>query len=373
MEYRKFKDGLDISLLGFGTMRFPVDGEDLANINVEKTYEMLDHAFENGVNYFDTAYMYHNHASEAFLGKALARYSRKDFYLATKLPPWSLEKKEDMQRMFDGQLKRCGVDCFDFYLLHCITRSTLPIFERLGAYEFLREQQKKGKLRYLGFSIHDSAALMKEVLEKYEFDFGQIQLNYLDWDQLDSKGLYETLYSRKIPAIIMEPVRGGSLANLPERSAQMLLNASPERSQASWAMRFAGELPGVLTVLSGMSTLEQVKDNIATYTNLSPLTSSEHEIIRQAVEIYRKNAAIPCTTCNYCMPCPVGVNIPESFGVYNMFKNTGNRARFNIEYTHVGKGSQPEDCTSCGACLTRCPQQIDIPKEMEKIAQAYNG
>ena len=372
MELRKFKDGLNISPLGFGAMRFPIDEDKPSNINVEKSCEMLDYAFEHGVNYFDTAYMYHDYASEAFVGKALARYPREKFYLATKLPPWNIDKKEDLQRLFDGQLSRCGVDYFDFYLLHCVTRSTLPTFEKFGAYEFLREQQKKGKLRYLGFSIHDNVMLMDELLEKYEFDFGQIQLNYLDWDQLNSKGLYEALYRRKIPAIIMEPVRGGVLANLPGESAKILHSADPQHSQASWAMRFAGELPGVLTVLSGMSTLEQVKDNIATYTDLVPLTSGEREVINRAVEAYRKNTAIPCTVCGYCMPCPVGVNIPQSLGIYNSLKNGGNIDDFCMEYVHIGKGSQPKDCTSCGTCLARCPQQIDIPKWMEEIAQVYN-
>jgi len=352
-------------------MRFPTDGGNSANISVEKSYEMLDYAFEHGVNYFDTAYMYHDYASEAFTGKALTRYPRDKFYLATKLPPWNIEKKEDLQRLFDQQLKNCQVDYFDFYLMHCITRSTLPMFEKYDAYEFLREQQKKGKLRYLGFSIHDSTALMEELLEKYEFEFGQIQLNYLDWDQLDSKGLYEALHRRNIPAIIMEPVRGGTLASLPPESAEILRSADPQRSQASWAMRYAGELPGVLTVLSGMSTLEQVKDNVANYTNFAPLTSSEHEVIRRAVEAYRKNSAIPCTACGYCMPCPVGVDIPESLGLYNLFKNGGDEDQFKIEYVHIGEGSQPEDCTSCGACLTLCPQHIDIPGWMDEIAQIY--
>ena len=361
MELRKFKDGPDISLLGFGTMRLPVDDGKPANINVEKSFEMFDYAFEHGVNYFDTAHMYHDYASEEFTGKALARYPREDFYLATKLPPWYIEKKEDLQRLFDGQLKKCGVDYFDFYLMHCITRSTLPMFEKYDAYDFLRDQQKKGKLRYLGFSIHDGAELMEKILGKYEFEFGQIQLNYLDWDQLDSRGMYEALSRRNIPAIIMEPIRGGTLANLPPETAKILEQANPQRSQASWAMRYAGELPGVLTVLSGMSTLEQVKDNVATYTNFAPLTAGEHEVIRQTVETYRKNATVPCTACGYCMPCPVGVDIPQSLGAYNAFKTSGDQIGFGNEYVHIGKGSQPEDCTGCGVCLPLCPQQIDIP------------
>jgi len=352
-------------------MRLPVSAGKVTDINVETAFEMFDYAFERGVNYFDTAYMYHDGAAEAFVGKALARYPRDKFYLATKLPPWNIQKESDLQRLFDGQLKKCGVDFFDFYLMHCITRGTLPMFEKFGAYEFLREQQKKGKLRYLGFSHHDSTELFEQVLEKYEFDFSQIQLNYLDSDQLDSKGLYNALGRRNIPTIIMEPVRGGLLANLPPESAEILKSAAPERSQASWAMRFAGELPGVLTVLSGMSTLEQVKDNVATYTDFTALSDAEHQTISRAVEAYRKNTAIPCTACGYCMPCPVGVDIPESFGFYNILQINGNMDQFYNDYELGGKGSQPEDCTGCGACIDRCPQRLDIPKLMAEIVRTH--
>ena len=358
---------LPISLLGFGTMRLPVIGDNMAAIDEEKALAMIDLAYQNGVNYFDTAYMYHDHASEAFTGKALARYPRESFYLATKMPPWNIQKREDLQRIFDGQLKKCGVEYFDYYLMHCVTRATLPTFEKFEVYTFLREQQKAGKIGKVGLSLHDNVEVLEQALDLWAVDFAQIQVNYLDWEPLNSKGLYETLRARDIPIIVMEPVRGGNLATLTPESLQILTDAAHGRSAASWAMRFVGELPGVVTVLSGMSTLAQVEDNLATYTDFSPLSEEEHAVIRKAVEVYRQSAAIPCTACKYCLPCPAGVNIPLSVSLYNFFQRDNNAERFLIEYAHLGKGARPSDCTLCGACLPLCPQHLDIPGWMGKI------
>lgn len=372
MEKRRFAKGnFDVSLLGFGTMRLPHAQGKPAEILTKEATAMYDHAYESGVNYFDTAYMYHDNASESFTGKTLKRYPRDSFYLATKLPPWYIEKQSDLERIFDEQLRNCQVDYFDFYLLHCFTRTTFLTFEKYGAHEFLLEQKKKGKLRYYGFSIHDNVELMEKVLNRWDFDFAQIQLNYLDWDVINSKGLYNSLEKRGIPAIIMEPVRGGTLAKLPEASAKVLTDFAPEKSIASWAMRYAADLPGVLTVLSGMSNINQVKDNIATYNSFAPLSADERKTIDTAVEIYRKNSTIPCTTCGYCMPCPVGVNIPESFGIYNIMKNGGDQVSFTNEYRNIGSGSRPDDCTNCRVCLSHCPQHIKIPEMLKEVAQVY--
>ena len=204
---------LPVSLLGFGTMRLPVIGGNMAAIDEKAALAMFDLAYQNGVNYFDTAYMYHDHASEAFTGKALARYPRESFYLATKMPPWNIQKREDLQRIFDGQLKKCGVEHFDYYLMHCVTRATLPTFERFEVYAFLREQQKKGKIGKVGLSLHDNVSVLKQAFDLWEVDFAQIQVNYLDWEPLDSKGLYETLRAREIPVIVMEPVPDGIYYN----------------------------------------------------------------------------------------------------------------------------------------------------------------
>lgn len=371
VEYRSFGGGkLPVSLLGFGVMRLPVIGDNPAAIDEPKALEMIDYAYQNGVNYFDTAYIYHEQASEGFIGKAIARYPRDKVYLATKMPPWNLEEQEDVARIFNEQLSRCGVDYFDFYLMHSITRATMPVFEKFGVYEFLREQQKLGKIRHLGFSLHDDEVVFTRALDQWPVEFVQLQINYLDWESMNAKGLYEIAASRGIPVVVMEPVRGGALAALPPKCAQVLGEVSPSRSVASWGMRFAGALPGVMTVLSGMSTIEQIADNLASYTDFAPLSEAEREALDKVIAIYRQNAPAPCTACRYCMPCPVGVNIPAGFGAYNFCKNTGNTEFFKIEYSNIGDGSRPDDCTGCGVCLEKCPQRLDIPEWMNKIAQA---
>jgi len=374
MQLRNFTEaGPALSLLGFGTMRLPVKGKNQSDIDEEKALEMIDCAYESGVNYFDTAHMYHDQASEPFIGKALSRYRRETFHLATKMPPWNLKSKGDAERVFDGQLKKCGVDYFDFYLMHCITRETFPTFEKYGVYEFLLEQQKKGKLRRLGFSLHDNNELLKQVVAKWDFQFALMQMNYFDWDGQNAKELHQTLAGRNIPIFVMEPVRGGMLASLSPESAKVLQEADPTHSIASWAMRFAAGLPGVVTVLSGMTTLDQVKDNVATYKNFTPLTPTEQEAIVKAVDIYRKSGAVPCTACRYCVPCPVGVDIPHAFAVYNAFKKQGSAGTFRMHYEMIGDGSLPENCTSCGQCLPLCPQHLDIPALMGQIAKAYEN
>ena len=374
MQLRNFAGaGEQLSLLAFGVMRMPVKDEKLSDIDEQKALQMIDHAYKNGVNYFDTAHLYHDGASQAFIGKALSGYPRESFYLATKMPPWLLEKEGDAQRIFDEQLRSCGVDYFDFYLMHCINRQTMPMYEKFGVYEFLLEQRKKGKLRRLGFSLHDNNEVLEQILNKWDFEFAYIQLNYLDWDGQNAKGLYQTLADRGIPVLAMEPVRGGVLADPSTGSAKVLQGAAPERSVASWGMRFAADLPGVVSVLSGMSTLEQVEDNLATFKNFAPLTPAERETIRQAADAYRKSNAAPCTACRYCMPCPVGVDIPHSFTAYNAFKSSGNKDFFAMHYRHIGQGNQPEDCTGCGHCVPLCPQHLDIPQWMDKIAKAHEA
>ena len=371
MQYRPFADTASrMSLLGFGTMRLPVIGEKQSDIDEQKALQMIDYAYENGVNYFDTAHVYHGGNSETFIGKALGRYRRESYNLSTKMPPWQIKKESDVQKIFDGQLRKCGVDYFDYYLMHCIDRETMPTFEKFGIYDFLRGQQKKGKLRHLGFSMHDNVEMLEKILGKWEMEFALMQINYLDWDGQNAKGLYQTATGRGLPVFVMEPVRGGTLAALCPDSAEILRKAAPERSIASWALRFAAGLPGVVSILSGMSTIEQVKDNVATCRDFTPLTPAEREVLERAVETYRKKATVPCTACRYCVPCPAGVDIPHAFTVYNTFKKTGNRGAFRMHYDMIGEGNQPNDCTQCGQCVSLCPQHLDIPKWMDEIAEA---
>lgn len=375
METRLFKKKEHISLLGFGTMRLPRLSEETQKIDEETGQEMTDIAIQNGINYFDTAYMYHEGEAETFIGRALSKYPREAYYLADKMPPWRAETKNDLNRIFEEQLQKCRTDYFDFYLIHNINKEHFEIAEKLDVYGFLKQKQAEGKIRFIGFSFHDSPDFLEKVLDRHEWDFVQIQLNYLDWTIQDAKRQYEILAERKIPVIVMEPVRGGSLATLSEKARKILKNADPEASVASWAVRYAASFPNVLTVLSGMSGKEQLRDNIKTLTHFRPLNGEEYETIEKAVKEYRDSFAIPCTYCRYCMECPSGVHIPKVFDKYNQYFARGDtgKAGFCAEYAGIGGKRQAHNCTKCGVCRPKCPQGIDIPKELEKVAAFAAG
>ena len=372
MKNRLFKNEEKISLLGFGTMRLPRIEEDKQNIDVKTAQEMVDYAFSSGINYFDTAYPYHNGESETFIGDALKKYPRDSYNLATKMPLWLIGSKKDAEKYFNEQLKKCQVDYFDFYLAHNVNESFFEIFEKYRVYDFLKEKQKEGKIRYLGFSFHDNPTLLEKVVSKYDWDFAQIQLNYLDWELQDAKRQYEILTEKEIPIIVMEPVRGGALATLSEKAVKIFENENPAASPASWAIRYAATFPNVLTVLSGMSDMRQLKDNVNTMENFKPLTDKDYDTITEAVTAYRESLEIPCTYCRYCMECPSGVHIPKVFAKYNQQIAKGKDADkfyFFMEYKLLGKSRQAHQCTKCGVCVPKCPQGIDIPKELEKVAK----
>jgi predicted aldo/keto reductase-like oxidoreductase len=371
VEKRVFaKTGEQISLLGFGVMRLPTIGGDAGKIDYPAAQALIDRAMEAGINYFDTAFGYHEGNSEVFLGEALSRYPRDSYYIATKMPPWPLTSEQDVHTIFETQLKRLQVDYFDFYLLHNVSVKHLEIFERFKVLDFLKEKQKEGRLRHLGFSFHDRPELLRKMMELHPWDFAQIQLNYLDWEDQNAKEQYEILAERGIPVTIMEPVRGGALADLPEESVRVLQQANPNASVASWAIRFAAQLPGVLTVLSGMSNREQLEDNIATLSPLVPLSPQENQAIEKAVDIFRRNGAIPCTACRYCMDCPFGVDIPKTFALYNHYQHTKKTISFEAGYEMLAENG-PESCTACQACVEKCPQNIAIPERMQTVIQAY--
>ena len=371
MEKRNLKNG-ELSLLGFGFMRLPcINGP--GDIDKAKGFEMVDYAVANGINYFDTAWMYHEGQSEYFAGEALSRHQRSSYRLATKMPLMSIANKADVERIFTEQLKKCKTDHFDFYLLHNITESHLKAAESCGAYEQLREKQKKGYIGRLGFSFHDRPELLKKVVEKYDFDFAQIQLNYLDWELQNAKEQYEILAEKNIPVNVMEPVRGGSLAKLCDESLRIFKEADPSASPASWAIRYAASLPMVQVVLSGMTTMEQLRDNVAVMSPFTPLSETEYAVIEKALAAYRRAAAIPCTSCRYCMDCPGGVEIPTALAVYNNYqvavanKHPMADFLFRMEYKLLRKEQQASNCVSCGQCRERCPQHIDIPRWMKTI------
>jgi predicted aldo/keto reductase-like oxidoreductase len=376
LEIRRFGSiGRDISLLGFGLMRLPLKSKKASDVDYETGDRMIGRAIDMGVNYFDTAWVYHEGESERFAGYALSKYPRDKYCLATKMPPWLLESPGDMERIFSEQLKKCRVEYFDFYLLHNIGGQTYDISLKYGVYEFLKKKKDAGYIRNLGFSVHDSPAHLEKILEGWEWDFGQIQLNYIDWKAIDAESMYNSLVLRKIPVVIMEPVRGGVLANLGEKAAGILREADPSASQASWAIRYAASLPGVLTVLSGMSDPAQLEDNLKTMIDFRAISGDERKIIERAAAAYRASGTISCTGCGYCMDCPSGVDIPRVFAAYNHFRTvraSGNETMANITfrntYRTLNESQKAHNCVSCGKCAEHCPQGLEIPKLMKDIS-----
>ncbi len=375
MQYSDFPSiGRKISKLGFGLMRLPKANEGEEAIDREEAFRLIDLAIESGVNYFDTAYVYHGGDSEAFAKEALSRYPRESYCLATKLPGWVIkERKLTPDQLFNEQLEKCGVDYFDFYLLHSVNRDIWKIFENAEAYEYLKEQKKQGKIKQLGFSYHGDYEFFLELLGRYEWDFAQLQINYYDWEADNAKAYYKALEDRNIPCIIMEPVRGGSLHTLNEE-ARAVFEELGDASAASYAMRFNLELPGVLTILSGMSTYEQVEDNLKTFSECKPLSEEEKAAIEKANILFRKNFAVPCTDCKYCVEtCPAGVNIPACFKAFNEYNKTRDIADFNKEYKLINEEMRAHNCIECGACSEKCPQKINIPKMLKKPAGLSKG
>ncbi|MDR2517716.1 MAG: aldo/keto reductase [Spirochaetaceae bacterium] len=375
MEKRRYRNTDEfVSLLGFGCMRLPTrEGGTSRDIDKEKTREMIEYARAAGVNYFDTAYMYHEGASEPVIGEILSSFDRKSFNLATKMPLMMLQHEAQVETIFNDQLKKCRVDYFDFYLLHNMNRGLKTAAERFKVYEFLKKKQEEGVIRHLGFSFHDSPAVLKEITGQWDFDFTQIQCNYQDWEEQDAKGQVKILASKGLPIIVMEPVRGGSLATLSESAVEIFKKADPAASPASWALRYAASIPEVLTVLSGMSTLDQVKDNTAILSSFKPLSGAEREVISAALLAYRKSATVPCTACRYCMDCPSGVDIPRNLAIFNGWKITLDknpatpRFFFDMQYGRMGPEEQSSNCVNCGKCAEKCPQHIDIPRWMGVI------
>lgn len=367
MEKRHFSpDRPAVSLLGFGCMRFPTlpDG----GIDAPLARRMIDYAFEHGVNYFDTAYPYHNGQSELVLGEALARFPRDQFFIADKMPTWSVGSPADVDRIFDEQLKKCRVDHFDFYLVHNLCEQFWPICTQQKIYETLLKRKESGQIRRLGFSFHDKPALLRKIILTFPWDFAQIQLNYLDWTLQDAEAQYTALTEAGVPVIVMEPLRGGALARLTPDALDILRANDATASAASWALRYAGSLPNVLTVLSGMSDLEQVRDNVATMTAFRPLDDGERATLDAALAAYRKSGAVPCTACRYCLPCPKGVDIPTMFAIYNQSKVfAGEHNYFALEYNMADASARADRCVQCGVCVPKCPQKIDIPARLAEV------
>ncbi len=370
MEMRQYRDtDVKVSLLGMGCMRLPKVDPEKEDIDYEKAQEIIDYAYANGVNYFDTAYGYHGGQSELFVGQALKKYPRESFFLASKMPIWCVKEKGDVERIFNEQLQRCQTDYFDFYLFHSQNAANFQKCQEFGVYEFLSQMKAEGKIRRLGFSFHDTPEVLRHICDTYPWDFAQIQLNYLDWEMQDAKTQYQILNDREIPVIVMEPVRGGALASPCEAADILFREERPDKSVASWAIRFAASLPGVLTVLSGMSNMEQVRDNVDTMARFEPLTDREREVIDEALEAYRKKDTVPCTGCRYCMDCPFGVDIPKMFSLYNHYVLDRDGEDYLEAYEAQPESERADQCQACGACMEKCPQHIRIPDQMVTIRE----
>ena len=356
-----------VPLLGFGCMRLPtLTG---GKIDVETVRKMVERAMKAGCNYFDTAYMYHGGQSERCMGEVLKAYPRDSFYLTDKMPVWSAKDAAGVERIFKEQLERCQTEYFDFYLIHSLNKSNWDLAQKCKAYEFLSQMKKEGKIRRLGFSFHDTPEVLKTIIQSHEWDFCQIQLNYLDWDLYRSREQYEVATEAGVPLVIMEPLRGGALASLSPDATEILKKAAPDASTASWAFRFVGSLPNVMCILSGMTRPEHLEDNIKTFSPLKPLSDEERKVLDEALVAYRKKLAVPCTACRYCMPCPFGVQIPRIFGIYNQYKVSGNRWQFNSHYNSLPKSGRADACVGCRRCVQRGPQKIQIPEMLAKIAE----
>lgn len=364
---KKYK-GLDISVIGFGAMRLPQkDGEP----DIEKTQEMVDYAMEHGINYYDTAWFYHGGKSELAVGEVMKKYPRDSYYLADKMPLRILKDKSEVIPTFEEQLQKCRTDYFDFYLAHNINKREWEILKNCEVYEQLLEQKKNGKIKYLGFSIHDTPELLEEVVNTYKWDFVQLPINPIDWKTVDAKKQYEIATKAGLPVVVMNPLKGGQLSTLSEKAFDILKAANPDVSPSSWSLRYSASLPNVFVVLSGMTELEHVTDNVKTFTNFKPLTEKEQEILEKAIAVYNSSGAISCTYCQYCIGCPVGIDIPKNFLMYNQYKATNRKDRFTLAYESIKEENRADKCINCGICKTKCPQKLDIPELLKNVANLY--
>ena len=365
----------NLKKLGFGCMRLPMLDVENNKVDMEQFCKMVDTFMAKGFKYFDTAYMYHNYQSELFVKEALVkRYPRESFLLADKLPTMQLKSIEDNKRIFDEQLEKCGVDYFDYYLLHCLDVDNYAKVKEFKSMDFLRQMKAEGKIKKLGFSFHDTAEFLEKILLEIgeDIEFVQLQINYLDWDNegIQSGKCYEVARKYNKDIIVMEPLKGGTLVNIPEDAGKILTSYNPDLSLASWGIRFAASLEGVLTVLSGVSSLEQLEDNLSYMKDFNPLTEDELKVIGDVVEIIKHSIAIPCTGCDYCLDaCPEDIPISKFFALYNDVKQSIELQFLHyFYYDNLAKKNAPaSSCLECGECEENCTQHIKIIDELKKV------
>jgi predicted aldo/keto reductase-like oxidoreductase len=364
MTYREIA-GEKVSLLGFGCMRFPTlpDGK----IDPVKTEEMLTLAYESGVNYYDTAWPYHGGESEIVTSNIMSKFPRNSYHYATKLPVWAVNSLDDAKNIFAKQLEKLKTDYVDFYLIHALGRDKWKQMLELGVIDYFEEQQKLGRIKHYGFSFHDEYDVFKDIIYYRKWEFCQIQLNYMDTEyQAGLKGV-EDCVKQGTAVVVMEPVKGGSLASFPDDVMAPLRAANPDDSASRWALRYVASIPQVSVVLSGMTTLDQVKDNLATFEDFKPLSNAEQDIMSAHIERIKNTVNIGCTWCNYCMPCPQGVNIPRIFGLWNNYAKYHNPGDINWQWSReIPESQKPANCISCGACEEHCPQHLPIIESLKK-------
>lgn len=368
MIYKDYQD-MKLSALGMGAMRLPVIEGDDARIDEEAAKEMVAYAMEKGINYYDTAWGYHSGNSELVMGRILKEYPRESFYLATKFPGYDLSNMPKVEEIFEKQLEKCQTEYFDFYLFHNVCEMNIDGYlnEEYGIYKYLMEQKKNGRIKHLGFSAHGSYDIMKRFLEAYgeSMEFCQIQLNYLDWTFQDAKAKVELLKEYKIPVWVMEPVRGGMLANLKEENSKKLKVLRPDESTVAWAFRFLQTIPEVVVTLSGMSSFEQMKENIETFETDKPLNEEEMKAIGEVADSMIRGTAVPCTACHYCTShCPQQLDIPMLLSLYNEHSVSGGGFLAPMALMAVPAEKQPAACVGCRSCEAVCPQQIKISETL---------
>lgn len=377
MMYRDFQD-VKLSALGMGAMRLPVvDGDD-SKIDEAAAFAMVDEAMARGVNYYDTAWGYHNGNSELVMGKALARHPREKFYLATKFPGYDLSNMGKVEEIFEKQLEKCQVEYFDFYLFHNVCEMNIDAYldPKYGTYDYLLAQKKNGRIRHLGFSAHGDYDVMKRFLEAYgkDMEFCQIQLNYLDWDFQDAKRKVELLDQWNIPVWVMEPLRGGKLASLAPENEAKLKALRPDEGIPAWAFRYLQSIPSVVVTLSGMSNMEQMKENIATFETDKPLNETELETLHAIAQGMVKKIVLPCTACHYCTShCPQGLDIPNLLSLYNEHCFTQGGFIAPMALSAIPADKQPSACIGCRSCEAVCPQGIKISEAMADFTAKLGG